>query len=68
MIDLLELIHLIKDLLLHMVVSPADVKIHTDDRISYLHIFVLLSHQLHHRVLRLFILASLPLTLITTFG
>ena len=68
MVDFLELIHLIKDLLLYMVISPTKIEIHAHYRVCYLQIFHLFGSQPHHWILRVCVLRWLPLTLITTFG
>jgi hypothetical protein len=63
MVDALVLIHFIEDLLLDVVVSPAEVKVHAGDGISDLDPFQLLGHEFDNRVLRILIVGRVPETL-----
>ncbi|MFM7855980.1 MAG: hypothetical protein ACKO96_29695, partial [Flammeovirgaceae bacterium] len=64
----LELIHLIKNFLLYMVISPTDIEIHIHDWVSDLAKFKFFGYQLYYSVLGFLILRYLPQTLITTLG
>ena len=68
MINFLPLAHLVEDVLLDVVISPAKIEIHARDRISNKRPLEFLGNLPHNSVLSFFISQKLQATLMTILG